>query len=425
MEFPLAFTYHRFPGLPETISRKDRDILRDLAKRAAEIAALPVMAERRELWKRHNALKPARPLVLVFPEGAWEELLPESVFECEGRRARRFEANLRSRIYHHQHLHDDMVIEREWNVAKAVHVTGWGLAPKFQPSSEARGAYNVEQVLTTPADLKKLTLPEVIHDQKATRRVLAEAEELFGDILDVRLRGVGSIMFAPMQLYTMLRGFSQSLLDMYESPGLIHEAMSIFEQGYRGIVEQYVQLDLLDLNNDGTYHASGGLGYTDELPKPDCDPAHVRPRDMWAAAEAQEMAQVSPEMHNEFVLQYERRLLEPFGLNGYGCCEDLTLKLDYVFTIPNIRRISISPWADVDKCAEKLGDRYIFSWKPNPAHLVGTFDEDGVRAYIRHTLEVAEGCVLEIILKDTHTCEHRCERFDRWTTIAGELIGAL
>ena len=50
------------------ISKKDRNLLRDLAKQVAEIASLPVMDERRELWKRHNSLDPVRPMILVFPE---------------------------------------------------------------------------------------------------------------------------------------------------------------------------------------------------------------------------------------------------------------------------------------------------------------------------------------------------------------------
>jgi len=146
----------------------------------------------------------------------------------------------------------------------------------------------------------------------------------------------------------------------------------------------------------------------------------VRPADMWASAEAQELAQVSPEHHEEFVLQYEKRLLEPFALNGYGCCEDLTAKLDRVLRIPHLRRVSISPWADVDRCAERLGGRCIFSWKPHPSHLVGHFDAEAIGATIEHALRAARrhGCVLEMILKDTHTCERRPERFDAWCRIA-------
>ena len=35
---------------------------------------------------------------------------------------------------------------------------------------------------------------------------------------------------------------------------------------------------------------------------------------------------------------------------------------------------------------------------------------------------VIENCVIEIILKDTHTCEHQPERFTQWTAIARELV---
>ncbi|NMB45955.1 MAG: hypothetical protein GX998_06020 [Firmicutes bacterium] len=56
------------------IGQADRRLLRDLARRVADIASLPVMTDRREMWKRHNRLQRVRPLVLVFPEGAWREL---------------------------------------------------------------------------------------------------------------------------------------------------------------------------------------------------------------------------------------------------------------------------------------------------------------------------------------------------------------
>jgi hypothetical protein len=136
------------------------------------------------------------------------------------------------------------------------------------------------------------------------------------------------------------------------------------------------------------------------------------------------MAVVSPKMHADFVMPYESRLLEPFGLTGYGCCEDLTKKLDDVFKLPHMRRISISPFADVDRCAERLRGDYIFSWKPNPAHLVGNFDPTKIKKYVQHAIEAAsaQGCILEMILKDTHTCEHQTERFDIWTQTAREII---
>jgi len=406
------------------ISAPDRRVLRDLAKRTAEIAELPIQAERRELWKKHNSLQPTRPMILVFPEGSWQELLNEKELQCEEEEARLIEWALRSRVYYHEHFQDDTVIEREWVVQKVIHNSGWGLEGRRIPSPTERGAWRFDPVIKDPSDVKRLRFPEIVYDKEATEQKLAEARELFGDILDVKLKGVAHISYHLMSQYTSWRGLEQMMTDMYRQPRMVHDAMAFLEEGHRRILQQYVDQNLLSLNNDGTYHSSGGNGYTDELPKPGFDSDHVRPCDMWASAESQEMAQVGPRQHAEFSLQYEKRLLEPFGLNGYGCCEDLTLKLDDVFTIPKLRRISISPFADVEKCAEKLKGNYIFSWKPHPANLVGQFDEGAIRRYIRHTIEAAQkhDCVLEMILKDTHTCEHRPERFDRWTQIAREEV---
>lgn len=168
----------------------------------------------------------------------------------------------------------------------------------------------------------------------------------------------------------------------------------------------------------------GGNGFTEDLPVIGQVPYCVKPADMWASAEAQELAQVSPSHLEVFVLPFETKLLEQFGLSAYGCCEDLTEKLNLIFSIQNLRRISISPWADVDECAEKFRGKYIFSWKPNPAHLVGHFNPEQIREYVRHTVEVtkAAGCILEIILKDTHTVDNQPFRIGKWTEIAREVI---
>ena len=36
------------------MNAKDKQIIRELAKRVAEVAELPIMAERRRLWKAHT-----------------------------------------------------------------------------------------------------------------------------------------------------------------------------------------------------------------------------------------------------------------------------------------------------------------------------------------------------------------------------------
>ena len=147
-----------------TVNGKDRTLLRDLAKQVAEVARLPIMAERREMWKRHNRLMRVRPMILIFPEGSWQELLPEDALQCEGDAARRMERTLRMRLYTHAHFQDDTVIENEWAVHKVVRNTGWGLAPKYRPSTTERGAWGFDPVILEPEDLKKLRFPEIHYD---------------------------------------------------------------------------------------------------------------------------------------------------------------------------------------------------------------------------------------------------------------------
>jgi hypothetical protein len=403
------------------LDARDRDILRDLARRVAEIGHLPVQEQRRREWRRHNSLQPGRPMILIFPEGSWRELLPEESLRCGDKRARAMERDLRVRIHAHTHFDCDNVVDPLWTVAKAIRQTGWGLEERRTPSPDRLGAWHIDPVLHGAADLARLRAPEISLDEAATRRAFDEARDLFGDILTVRLSGRAHISYHLMAQYTKLRGLEEAMVDMYENPRLIHDFMAFVCDAHEKMLGQCVALDLLELNNDNTYHNSGGNGWTDELPRPGFDGRHVRPADMWASAESQELAQVGPDQHAEFALAYESRLLAPFALTGYGCCEDLTRKLDLVFQyLPAIRRISISPWADVAACAARLGRRAIFSWKPHPSHLVGGFDEDALRAYVRRTVAVCRehGCALEMILKDTHTCESRPDRFTRWSQIA-------
>ena len=220
-----------------------------------------------------------------------------------------------------------------------------------------------------------------------------------------------------------MRGYEQMMYDLYDEPEMVHEVMSRFEEGYRSIIKQCMEQNLFSMNNDETYHSSGGNGYSSELPgHPGFNPGRIRPIDMWASAESQEMAQISPEHHYEFTMQYEKRLLFQFGLCGYGCCDPLTHKLEYIAAIPKMRRISISPWADVKKCAEKLKNNYVFSWKPNPAFLSGPdFNTELIRKYVSEALKVTKECIVEIISNSTPTCCHQPWRFTEWVKIAREI----
>ena len=89
----------------------DQEILRSLASQVRAIAERPVMHERRQLWLRHNALQPTRPLVVCSPEGAWGECPVNSALQCTDEQLRGWEWWLRAHIYTADVLRDDQVIE--------------------------------------------------------------------------------------------------------------------------------------------------------------------------------------------------------------------------------------------------------------------------------------------------------------------------
>ncbi|MHB0936065.1 MAG: uroporphyrinogen decarboxylase/cobalamine-independent methonine synthase family protein [Armatimonadota bacterium] len=404
-----------------SISQKDRQTLRELGRKVAEVAADPVQARKAAMWTRHNDLQPERPLVLVFPEGSWREMLPREAMTCAPGLAQDYEYDLRVRLYYWEHLRDDNVIEAAVYTPVIVHNTGWGVEDERQNPDDPLGAHRFEPVLNTEADIDRLQIPQITVDWPATRARQAMLEEVFDGVLPVVVQGPAGYGLAPLDHYAKLRGIDQMFMDLVDNPEMVHKAIGKLVDGHRAIIRAYEREGILSLPNGHHYTGSGGNAFTKQLPSAGFDGTRVRPMDQWGFATAQIFSEVSPAMHEEFALQHEKRVLELFGLNCYGCCEPLHHKLDIIKTIPRLRRVSIAPWADVDASAESLGDRYIFSWKPNPAVVAGEgWDPEAVRQGLRDFLQRTRGCVVEMILKDTHTCRRQPHRIHEWVRIAVE-----
>jgi hypothetical protein len=196
--------------------------------------------------------------------------------------------------------------------------------------------------------------------------------------------------------------------------------MSIISNGLLSKLDFLEQENLLSLNNDGTYVGSGGYGFTDELPQADFN-GSVRSIDMWGFTESQETVNVSPEMYEEFIFPFEKPIMERFGLNCYGCCEPVHSRWHVIKKHPGLRRVSCSPWVDLEKMAGYLEDNYVFSMKPNPAIISEPeIDHNAIRRDIRRAFEITRDCRMEIIMKDNHTVGKRPENVVEWCRIAQE-----
>ena len=206
---------------------------------------------------------------------------------------------------------------------------------------------------------------------------------------------------------------------------MVHAAVDRMVEAWMVELDQFEAMNLLATDNDNTRVGSGGFGYCDTLPGEDFDPAHVRARNMWGCSNAQIFSGVSPEMHWDFALAHDMRWLTRFGLTYYGCCEPLDGKLDLMRRIPNLRKISVSPWCDMERIAEGVGADYVISHKPNPAVFAEErWRPEQARADLRRVLDIfGDGCRVELIMKDISTVRYEPERLWEWARIAMEEVG--
>jgi len=410
-----------------SVSQQDRSILRLLADQVAGIATLPIHAETIEGWKSINALEPGKPMVWIN-EIPWHEMDidHELTLQCRDDSCRRLERELRRTLYQWRHMRADMVVEPVVYSPLVVHDTGFGIDEDVDivRTDEASSIVSrrFHRQIVQERDVDKIKMPQVTLDVGATEDHYARTVGVLGDILPVQKRGAPGFWFAPWDLLIRLWGVQEALQDLIMRPEFVHLAMDRLVSAYLHRLDQYEALGLLSLNNTNVRVGSGGLGYVDQLPQSDFDRERVRPIDLWGCATAQIFSDVSPRMHEEFALRYEKRWLERFGLNYYGCCEPLHLKVDMLRTIPRLRKISMSPWIDVETAAENVGTDFVFSLKPSPAILAtDTWNPQRARDELRQTLEKTRGCIVEIIMKDISTVRYEPQRLWEWAQIATEV----
>jgi hypothetical protein len=404
------------------VAGPDREILVRLAQRVARIAASPRMAETRRLWQRHNGLEATRPLVFCDPENGWNEIITEAQMECQGKLARRWEMDLRKEIFWAEEMGDDKPLDALFDVPYTVSADDWGLQTVYHRTEDLGSCVWDAPIKDYDADLKKLHAPRFEIDWRTTRGCLELAGEVLQGILPARLKGIWWWSLGVTMPAVFLRGLTNLLYDLYENPQELKELLGIISRGHMQKLDYLEANQLLALNNDSTYVGSGGFGVTDALPAEDFK-GQVRCRDMWGFTESQETVGVSPEMYEEFIFPCEKPLMDRFGLTCYGCCEPLHGRWQVVKRHQHLRRVSCSPWADLEKMADCLQDRYVLSYKPNPAALaVPEIDEKAIREGLRRALDITRGCVVEVIMKDNHTLAGRPENAVRWCRIAKEEI---
>ncbi len=410
-----------------TIREKDRAILRGLASRIAEIAADPIMEERKSLWNKMNSLRGERPMILTEAMGIGDEAMPFNKLECEGDWAKNLERTMREKIFHFEEIGDDFIVHPfiSWN--NAISATDYGVqSVTHRTDNEGKMAsYSWDAAVgNLSEDLHKLKHRTFQHDKEMTEAGKSELESVFGDIMP--LRHVASYWWTQGLTITAVNliGLEELMLKMYDEPEGLHALMAFLRDDHMQQLDWYEANGVLSPTVECDSVGSGGCGYTDQLPQADYDPTKgARIRDLWGLSESQETVGVSPDLFAEFIFPYQLPIISRFGLACYGCCEPVDQRWSYIKQIPKLRRVSVSPWSNVENMAENLGQNYVYSRKPNPSHIsTEKLDEELIREELRKVIVATKGMNVELVMKDVHTINNEPVRLGRWTQIAREEI---
>jgi len=400
--------------MPYSLPETERIYLRELAQRQAEIAALPVMAQRRKMWTDMNDAKPGtRPPFAIETWTFDRDFMPASLFQCTSDYGRRLEGGFLRHIREHEIIDDDHVCPDTLDMGWHVWCDEFGIKIPAEYRKDAQGVvlgYHFDCPITDLRNGFDMVKPATFGvDREGTLEEKAFLEDLFGDILPVVMRsgtyGNNCLTYCLMRLMSMETYF----MAMYDCPDILHALMAMLRDNSMRMARWAEEEGLLELNNGNQCTCGTCFNFTTLLPKQPVTRGKVKLTDMWAGLNSQETVGVSPALFHEFCFPYYRDLAELFGLVYWGCCEPADpFWEDSLSKLPNLKGISISRWADQRFMAEVLdGTGIVFSRKPDP-NLLGVdvmLDEDAWAAEIRDTLEItrSKDLPLEFIVRDVYT----------------------
>lgn len=408
-------------------TNNDKKILKELAKQKLEIASLSVHKERISMWKSLNDLKDVRPMVWIN-EIPWHEMNVDDQLTCRTSTefTRTLETRIRRSIYRWKYLSVDMIVEPTMPCYLEIENTGFGISEIVDISRTDKSSNIISRdfkpQIENEEDLEKIKTPKIDFRKKDTEKKFEAMRDIFEDILEVKKAGYPGFWFSSWDELIRWWDVQKLLLDLILKPELIHKAMKKLTNAYLNQLDQFESQNLLSSNNGNFRIGSGALGYTNELPERNSIDTKVKTKDIWGSSAAQIFSSISPDMHVEFALQYEIQWMKRFGLNYYGCCEPLDKKIDILKKIPNLRKISMSPWVDLELGAKNIGRDYVFSYKPNPAIFAEeTWNPEEIKKKLIEDLKKIKNCNVEIIMKDISTVKYKPQRLWEWAKIATEV----
>jgi hypothetical protein len=407
-----------------------------LAKHVREIAEDPIQEKHKKLWTAVNDKKMIQPVAMTRDYYLdMMEYEDELKFQIEDKELKYYEASLMSLLYQWKHLRCHTVTDK-WIICEAViEETSCGL-PEFgiygqedfwRWRSKKTESKHFDPIFKNMDDLKKIVPINIKYDKEATKKKVDRLNEIFDGILPVYPRGHSFLACTPYDAMLMAVGIEECMLALMDEPEFAKAWTERFIDLFIDHQKKIEELGLLNNTNSTVPIGRGGYGFTSLLPQlmPGRGVMGAKTKESWGFLADQIFTSVSPSMTNEFAFELEKRFAEMFGLIYYGCCEKLDNKIDGVLSLPNIQKISCSPYSLTDAFFEKVGDKAVISLKPNSLLLAQpTWDKEAVRRELVEACKLARkyNCHMEVLMKNLINIGEGPYRLWEWCDMAVEVF---
>lgn len=406
------------------MNEKDISRLRFLANRQLEIAHSPKNLERVELWKRHNACKGERPVIHIEVDTFAKEAI-NPLLQCEDSFARSLEYSLIHNCIGIDTFDDDRAVPPCFQMGYDIWFRLFGHRIKESVITKSDGTemgHTFEHIIEDLGeDFDKILSPTQYGvNKESTKEKFLMTQEIFGDILPVKMICNG-LYSTPTQHVVHMMGMENMLYSIYDYPDEFKEMMNRIADSYVAYFKYLESENVLLQNHAFEAVCQGSMAFYDEKEKS----GQIKTTDLWGFMDSQETVGMSPDMFREFIFPCYKKIAETFGRLSYGCCEPVNVFWQDIKTLPNLKKVSISPWCDEEFMANELKNSgIIYHRKPSPNYLgVGkNLDEEGFRAHIEKTLRTAKGCSVEITQRDVYTVNHDIDKVKRYVEIIRESI---
>jgi hypothetical protein len=389
------------------------------------------MAQRRTKWRLNNGLKERTFPFHIEDNGTFfRDVMPP--LQCADPACHWLEWSLQFAITAYERVNDDRIIPDRFVVDWVADIGSYCDELRYTHVDDGHGGtfgYETNKPITDiDADFHKLRHRQAVLNRELTEQRAALAREVFKGLLPVEVGSVHSVYsdgFTNKAVHLM--GMEELYLQMAVNPEAVHRLLAFLVEGNLALGRWQEEQGLLTLNNDGNQgYCSGSSQFSDEIPGRVIAPGEpVRSTDRYGYLEAQEAASISPDMFAEFLMPHFRKLAAQFKLMKFGCCEPVHGIIGHLQQLNGLRKVSVTPWCDLEKLAAACNRNVIWSRKSVPLKLCGTtFDPADFRAHLQETLDIGAGFFIEFVFRDTNLLTGAMQnRLDEACRIVRDITG--